>query len=225
MPTVYQGVCRNCSHRTAVMTDGCGAVLVDLPVDAAQTEVAGGGLSSGSESKQVEAAKPRFGEPRLVEPGLVVLAHPREVAILAGTGYTRSDLLRQGRYVSVSNVACRRCGRVFQRRRLSVPGGSGCAAALALGLACGAAAGLAAQRVLIGVIVCYLVCLGVTAAASIIARRRLRRRYPARAAALAAESNCPACGAGASTPISRTKSAHCPSCGQRTLSFENAGRS
>jgi formate dehydrogenase maturation protein FdhE len=56
-----------------------------------------------------------------------------------------------------------------------------------------------------------------------IARWRVRRRFPARAAALAAESTCPACGADDAAPISRVKSVRCLACGQQSLSFIHAG--
>jgi hypothetical protein len=55
---------------------------------------------------------------------------------------------------------------------------------------------------LVGVMVCGGLG-GAAALAGWIARWRVRRRFPARAAALAAESSCPACGADDAAPISR----------------------
>jgi hypothetical protein len=150
------------------------------------------------------------------------LAHPLENLILADTGYTWNDLFWQGRYISVSNVVCRHCGHLFQHRRLDA-GQPGCSAALALGLASGAAAGFAARNLLIGLIVCYFVGLSMALAVGFIAQRYLRWKFQARAAELAAESNCPACGLNDSASIVGATSAFCPACRQRTLSFKSAG--
>jgi predicted Zn-ribbon and HTH transcriptional regulator len=215
VPSLYQGVCRNCSHRTAIMTAGYGAVLVDRPLDRSQTEVAGACLLSAAAGKLAESADPRF----------VVLAHPLESKILADTGYTWNDLYRQGRYVLVTNVVCRRCGAVFQKRELGAPGEPGWVVAILIGLLSGTAAGLWAHRLLVGVLVfCGLG--GATGAlAGWIARWRVRRRFRARAAALAAESTCPACGADDAAPISRVRSVRCPACRQQSQRFIHAGTS
>jgi len=195
------------------MTSRYGAVLVDRPLDRSQTEVAGTCLLSAPAGNVAESADPRF----------VVLAHPLEFEILAGTGYTWSDLYRQGRYVLVTNVVCRRCGAVFQKRKLGAPGEPGCTVAILIGLLSGAAAGLRAHRLLVGVLVFCSIGGATAALAAWIARWRVRRRFPARAAALAAESSCPACGADDAAPISRVRSVRCPACRQQSLRFIHAG--
>ena len=48
MPTLFQGICDDCGHKTAVMTAGYGAVFVDQPVAEPQDQVAGAALFSST---------------------------------------------------------------------------------------------------------------------------------------------------------------------------------
>src|SRR5688572_4325541 len=105
------------------MPGGYGAVIVDRPVGEPQSMVVGAVIHQSGRGYFAADGDPRF----------VVLSHPLEAEILAGTGYGWNDLLREGRYVSVTNVVCRRCGTVYHRRRLAPPGGFGCLTGVAGG--------------------------------------------------------------------------------------------
>ena len=177
MPTLFQGTCGNCGHETPVMLAGYGAVIVDEPVAEPQHEVAGAVLTSEGGGAIATTVDPRF----------VVLRHPAEDYDLAATGYSWSDLLQQGRYVSVTNVICRECGTVFPRRRLTAPGAAGCMPSLGLGVAVGVAVGCWRRSVFAGLVAWYLVTLGAMILVGSLASLYLRLRFSVRAASLATE--------------------------------------
>ena len=61
MPSLYQGVCENCGHKTAIVTAGYGAVLVDEPVAREQGEVAGAVIMNGADDDTLATVNdPRF---------------------------------------------------------------------------------------------------------------------------------------------------------------------
>lgn len=213
MPELYRGVCSHCDYRTAIMTGGYGAVLVDQPPDEFQSEVAGACLFSDARGEMAEAADPRF----------VALAHPLESTILADTGYTWRDLFWQGRYVSVTNVVCRHCGRTFQKRQLAAPADTGCTTAILIGVTVGIAAGVITRSFVVAFASCFAATCAAASAAMFLADFYIRRRFPQRAAALAAEFSCPACSADDSIEISRARSVRCPACREEKQSFETAG--
>jgi hypothetical protein len=129
------------------MSEGCGAVLVDRAIEGPQYEVAGAVITAGSDAAIAGVDDPRF----------VVLRHPAESFDLAKTGYSWKDLLKQGRFVSVSNVVCRECGTVFPRRRLAVPGASGCMSGLVIGAVAGLLTGVWRRSTFEGVVASCLV--------------------------------------------------------------------
>ena len=215
MPSLYQGVCDDCGHKTPIMTAGYGAVLVDEPVTRQQGEVAGAVIMTGADEHSLATVN---------DPRFVVLTHPVESAALASTGYSKLDLVREGRYVEVTNVICCRCGTVFPRRRLAAPG-IGCGVGLLLGAALGVIVGFKSRSFVDGCLVSYavaglfgLVCTGIAAL-------YVRRRHRERGAALAAEVHCPTCGADDAVPIGGAKGVRCSSCGRDAFRFVFAGKS
>lgn len=194
---------------------GYGAVVVDEPVPGPQHEVAGAVIASESGGAIATTDDPRF----------VVLRHPAENYDLATTGYSWSDLLKQGRYVSVSNMVCRECGTVFPHRRLTAPGATGCLPSLVLGVAVGLAVGFWRRSVFAGLVVWYLVTFGAMMLVKSMASLYLRLRFSVRAASLAAERACPMCHADNAKSIDRAKWVLCPKCRHETLRFVVAGRS
>jgi hypothetical protein len=195
------------------MTDGYGAVLVDRAVAQEQDEVAGAVITSGEGGTIASASDSRF----------VVLSHPLESSILASTGYSWTDLLRQGRYVAISNVICRECGTVFPRYRLAAPGGTGCITSLALGVAAGLSVGIWRHTFSAGFLAWYAVTFGTMMIAGSLASLYVRLRFSERAATLRAARSCPACHADNATGIMRGKSVACPVCRNQSLRFVIAG--
>lgn len=196
------------------MSAGYGAVLVDEPVSESQHEVAGAVIFSGSESEPFAAAD---------DPRFVVLRHPGGDYDLARTGYSWSDLLKQGRYVSVINVICRECGTVFPRRRLAAPGGNGCMSSLAIGIAIGIVAGIWCRSFSIGLLTWFSITLGISLLIDCLSSLYIRFRFSTRAASLIAEKWCPTCHADNARSIDRAKDVLCPICRHETLRFVMAG--
>lgn len=213
MPTIYRGTCSNCGHQTRVMTAGYGAVIVDRPVENERHQVVGAVLMSDGDDSMAAAGDQRF----------VVLRHPLESKILANTGYTWNDLLWQGRYVILKNMICRRCGTVFQHRRLSAPGATGCITGLALGLVAGVAAGIANHNFLAGLAAWYAATYVTELVLQYLAQLYVRRRFSRRAVSLAAERSCPHCHADDATAINGAKEVTCPTCSKKSLTFVVAG--
>ncbi|HZN69411.1 MAG TPA: hypothetical protein VFB66_29315 [Tepidisphaeraceae bacterium] len=197
------------------MTAGYGAVLVDEPVAREQGEVAGAVIMNGAEDDTLATVN---------DPRFVVLTHPIESSALASTGYGNLDLVREGRYVEVTNVICRRCGTVFPRRRLAAPG-VGCGVGLLPGAAVGVVVGFGSRSFLAGIFTCYVVAGLVGLVATGMAALYVRRRHRERAAALAAEVQCPTCRSEDAMPIDGAKGVRCSSCGQDALRFVIAGMS
>jgi hypothetical protein len=192
---------------------GYGAVLVDQPVTEKQYEVAGAVITGGVGCEMASGDDPRF----------VILSHPAEPKILAGTGYSRGDLLWQGRYVAARNVVCRRCGTVFPRRRLAAPAATGCLTSLGIGVAGGLLAGVWWGSIFAGFVAWYVVTAAALTVVSTLASLYVRLRYAERAASLAAERFCPTCGADDSVRITEAKSVTCPSCRGQSLRFVMVG--
>ena len=213
MPTLFQGTCRHCGHTTPLLCEVYGAVFADRPVAQAQHEVAGAVLTSGVAGAMASIDDPRF----------VVLRHPIEDSDLRKTGYSWRDLLKQGRYVRVTNVICRECGTLFRRRRLAPPGGFGCITGLGLGVVAGLAMGIVTTSVTAALLAGYVVATAVSIGAGFGAVVYVRLRFAARASALAAERKCPACGADNAKTVGWGRSVVCPACRQRGLRFAAAG--
>lgn len=207
------GIYSDCGHRTELISAGYGVVIVDKPVEELQSEVAGAVLMSGDDDAMAIVDDPRF----------VVLRHPVEDLDLADTGYSWSDLLWQGRYVTVSNMICHGCGTVFPRRRLSAPGATGCMPSLMLGVAVGGSFGIWWRSVSVGLITWYAFTFGAVVLMQTLASLYLRLRFSARAASLAAERFCPTCTADNAEKIDRAKRVTCPKCRHETLTFVMAG--
>lgn len=213
MPELYQGICARCGHTTPILRASYGAVLVDRPADPDQGEVAGAVIRRDNGGAFATAGDPRF----------VVLRHPVEDSDLASTGYSWFDVVWQGRYVAVTNVVCRRCGDVFQRRRLTAPVGTGCLAGFALGAAGGAVVGTLRHSFEAGFLVWYAVTMAVGLIASGLATLYLHLRFSERAASLSAERACPQCGSNDAMAVSRAKAVRCPDCSTESLRFAIVG--
>jgi hypothetical protein len=209
VPTLFQGICSRCGHKTPIMLDGYGAVLVDQPATQEQHEVAGAVITSGDGGAMALTSDPQF----------VELSPLCMSSILASTGYSWSDLLWQGRYVAVTNVICRQCGTVFQRSRLAPPGGTGCMTGLAVGVASGVAVGVWRRSFDAGLHVWCAVTWWVVAVAEFLARLYVRLRFSERAASLAAERACPHCHADDARAFDRAKAVKCPACSTESLRF------
>jgi hypothetical protein len=197
------------------MTAGYGAVLVDEPVARRQGEVAGAVIMNRADDDTLATVN---------DPRFVVLTHPIESAALASTGYGNLDLVREGRYVEVTNVVCRRCGTVFPRRRLAAPE-IGCGVGLLLGAAIGVVVGFKSRSFVDGFLTCYAVAGLVGLVSTGLAALYIRRRHRERAAALAAEVHCPTCRADDAVPIDGAKGVRCSRCGRDALRFIIAGKS
>ena len=213
MPTIYQGLCSHCGHSTPLISDGYGAVVVDEPIAGPQHEVSGAVIASDAQGEFATAEDPRF----------VVLAHPLEDYDLARTGYSWSDLLWQGRYVSVTNMICGECGTVFPRRQLAAPGGIGCLSSLTIGFVTGLALGAWKRSVLVGFVAWYLVTLAAMILIGSTASLYLRFRFAERSAWLVAERACQSCHADNAESIDRAKSMRCPTCRKESMRFVIAG--
>lgn len=211
MPLIYQGTCGECGHETPVMTDGYVAVFTDGAGAGTQAEVAGAVVDGGE--KEVAGA----GDPQLAVSGQAAESP------MKGTGYSRSDLFWQGRHVSVANVVCRRCGTLFQRRRLTAPSAMGCGAGTSLGIVGGIAIGLWTRRILVGVVVAYIAIVGFLMLIGFLGRFYVRTRFSARAGALAAESVCPNCHADDARSIAGANSVKCRACGKEAVEFKVVG--
>lgn len=216
MPTIYQGKCSDCGHKTPHMPAGYGAVLVDQPVERDQAQVVGAVLSKGSTG----------GFATVSDSHLVVLSHPAESRILASAGFTWGDLRREGRYIACCNVVCDACGQLFVLKELTLPQGcSGCILPLALGIVAGLSTGIWCQSVWIG----WFASCGVVYLAGHcmerMARRRLEGYYPERAAALEAERFCPSCGSEENSGVTSPTPHRCKSCKGRSLQFQIVGKS
>lgn len=213
VPTILQGICRNCGHKTPLLSEGYGAIFVDQSLTHTQHEVAGAVIQAGEAGAMATVDDARF----------LILRHPVEEPILRESGYVWSDLLRQGRYVWVTNVVCRECGTIFQRRRLRAPGTFGCTAALVSGLAAGLAVGLWTRSAPLGLLASCAGALAVALIAGAYAAAYLRLRFTARAKAIAAERLCPTCRADNARKLALYRSVVCPICHTRRLRFLPVG--
>jgi len=219
VPTVLQGFCTHCGYRSAILTAGYGAVFVDHPVAESQSEIAGAAIFVDCPGEFSEVNDPRF----------VILSHPGEIEILAGTGYSWGDLFWQGRYVAVTNVVCRQCGNIFARRRLAVPFWFGCVmtgimAPLIL-IAVGLTVGRSTHRPLVAGLAAGAAYALVWLLYEAVCRIYLYARFRERAAALAAEISCPNCNARDSRGVEGAKRICCPSCKKKSVSFQMVGMS
>jgi hypothetical protein len=213
MPTVYQGICRDCGYTTSFLSEEYGAVFVDQPVAEAQQELAGAVIMAGNSGPMASIDDHRF----------VVLRHPGEESDLRATGYTWRDLLKQGRYVRVTNVICRECGTLFQRRRLAAPNAFGCVTALVLGVIVGLSAGIRMRSISAGFAAWFVGAMVVLIGAEFCAALYVRLRFRTRAKMLAAERTCPGCGADHAKKIGWGRSVACPSCRRCSLRFKVVG--
>lgn len=213
MPSLFQGVCRRCGYKTPVLTEGYFAVLVDEPQSEKQHEVAGAVITDGEGGAMAVAGDPRF----------VVLRHPIESSDLAGTGYTWSDLLWEGRYIEVTNVVCGQCGTVFQHRRLVAPGQTGCMAALVLGLVTGLSVGIWQHSILLGLFACGRLAVSIGMVTDLLERLYLRRHFSKRNATLAAERACPKCHAEDANAVGHGRRVTCPACSTKAMRFVIVG--
>ena len=215
MPTLFQGICDHCGHKTAVMTAGFGAVFVDRPVAGPQGQVAGAALFSEGDAEIATVDDPRF----------VVLRHPVEDHDLERAGYRWNDVHWQGRYVEVTNVVCRECGTVFPRRRLAAPTMVGCVTGLATGVVAGLAVGIWRRSFVAAFLSSYVATVAVMYLTGSLAPLYLRLRFRARGASLAAERACPVCHADNARHLERATSLPCPACRQKSLRFVVVGMS
>jgi len=106
MPTIFQAQCRRCSYRSDIFPAAYGAVLVDEPAAERCNHVVAGAVLMAPASDAPIAQQH--------DPRLVVLAHPIEQTILAGTGYTWAGLAWTGRYVRIRRAVCQSCGTIFE---------------------------------------------------------------------------------------------------------------
>ena len=192
-----------------------GAVLVNDAAPDRQPEVAGVAPSgAGREGDKLAAVDDRR---------FLVLAHPGESRILESAGFTWDEVFRQGRYVAVDNVVCRRCGTAFPRRRLAAPNGAGCLPSLLTGAAVGVGVGSCLHSAIAGLVAGWAGLFVVLHLVDFRRERYLRQRFPARRASLAAERRCPTCSADDARSIDGARSIPCPSCRAPALRFRPVG--
>ena len=68
---------------------------------------------------------------------LALLGHPGERREITKHGFTFSEALRQGRYVSCRFYVCLDCGGFYERREITRPGGQGCLPGVLCGIIIG----------------------------------------------------------------------------------------
>jgi hypothetical protein len=200
---------------TPIVVGGYGAVLTDQPNTTPQPEVVGAVVTSETTSEFARINDSRF----------LILSHPAELFILEEAGFTWWDLLCQGRYVSTTNVVCRRCGMTFPRRRLEAPAGIGCNFAIVVGLFAGIIFGLWRQSFVVWLIAWYLTTVAMVFSTQWLATAYVRRFFAQRVRELDSERYCPECHVDDSQPIAQAKSVTCPTCSQKTLFFDVVGDS
>ena len=103
MPIIYETTCSACGYVSPEQSEGYLAVIMDEP----------------SLSMHVHPDDPR----------IVVLGHPCEDMILEELGYTFETAGRGGRLLYFRNVVCRKCGTMYEIRRLGTAS-PGCFACL-----------------------------------------------------------------------------------------------
>lgn len=217
MPVVYQARCDRCSYSSAVFPAEYGAVLVDEPPADRQTALVAGAVLSGA------VGDPGFA--RQSDPRLVVLAHPIEEHILAGTGYTWFTLAREGRYVWVRRVVCGDCGTLFDVRRLTFPSGLGYQVGCLMSLAAGVAVGFWQESFWLGFGAAYGVVMLWSISVGAAGRAYTRFRFRDRAAAIDGPSCCPECESRRYFNVGSRPVLLCPSCHERSVRIRAVGKS
>ena len=213
MSSIYQGICSNCDYETVTSPDECGAVLAAQPAKNEKDVAVGRMLASEI-----------FGEKAIVQGDqLVVLLHPLEESILAGTGYTPWDLFREGRYVSITFIICRRCANIFAIRRLDLPIEIGCLASIVIGIASGVGVGFSMKSIVAGIVSCGVVTYSAIVWTDIVARKFMQYKFGERARALAADQLCPKCGANDSVQFDSARKIRCPACHEESLTVDMVG--
>jgi hypothetical protein len=216
MSAIHQGICSNCGYETAPMAGECGAVLVTPPVKSEEKVAVGRLLASEI-----------LGDRATVQDDqLIVLGHPLETSILAGTGYTWHELLRQGRYVRITEVICRQCGNIFAKRQLAVPGGVGCRVIslnLIAGIVSGIGIGSWTHSLLLAIVTFIGAAWCLETGCETFAHRHLQRRFHERAIVFASDALCPVCNADDSVSFTSAKRNRCPACREESLNVKMVG--
>jgi len=205
---IFQGICSNCHHESAVVADGSMAILINrddpalrIPLNEKLVSNDIGELPTGDNFCLLE------------------LAHPLEDSILHSTGISFPEASYGGRLVLLTSVVCRKCGTVYNRRRLTVRTGSaGCLIALAAFFSVSPLAGLWLQSFWVGLASGYAVLMLVSACDQLVAWLFLQR-FRNRAKALALPANCPKCGSTSAQSVTRSRRVPCPECGQFSVRF------
>lgn len=200
MPLVFRAACGECEYQSADIPPGGYAVLVPDP----------------------------DGPPLLAADHPPVL-HPFAPFVLDEFGLTFATAAWGGQLVERSSMACRDCGRVFERRRLTAGGAAlgcgGCGVIAGLAVALGAVAAFASGNPFVGggvgAVAGVLLAAGVEMGASAI----VRGRYPDRARAVDTPRTCPGCHG---NRVARVGSGSgpfpCPACGRRAVRFTAVAR-
>lgn len=212
MAAICQGICGKCGYASESVPDHSVAVLIDLDRASRLT-----GLS-------LRCVSDDTGELAAVENlRLLHLPHPIEESILTSAGLTLEEVSKQGRFVSVTPVVCRRCGTVFDARRLIAASGlSGCivGAVIAFGVLVGLS--WSTGRLELALPAASAVLMSFVAIWEFFERWGLRR-YRTRAAALARPATCPNCKSPSIQRVKKSRPVTCPSCGQRSMKFKMVG--
>lgn len=215
MPAILQARCAACNHESKLFSAGYAAIWLDeAPREPAST-LAGAVLTASTGDADVA---------KVADGRLVTLAHPGESAILRKHGYTVDTLALAGRLVSVSVMICRRCGTMYERRRLDFGGAAGCMSSLVLGVVAvvlGWFFGAGPWAFFVGLLSVYLT-LG---AFDLFGRLYIRLRFRERAEMVAAEKDCPKCGSDDAVSVNSRGPFPCPACHERHFTIEMVGRS
>lgn len=218
MPTIYHAHCDLCQYTSDVFPAEYGAVFVDEP-----PMTAGSGSVLAGAVLNEQTLNTTFAEQ--ADPRMVVLAHPLEESILAGTGYTWIKLALVGRYFRFRRVICRSCGTLFEVRWLTCPPGLGCQVGCVSGILAGIGYGVWRQSFCAGFWAGYGIVLGCYVLASSVGWLYTRLRFRARARELDGPSSCPTCGSTHHAGVESRRIFPCPRCGEQAMSVRSVGMS
>src|SRR5687767_6804917 len=213
MGLIFQGICGRCGSRAGLGTPVRLAVFVDGAIEGAERKI---------EDRVVWRRQASVGVSEGVN--LVELSHPIEGAIMDQHGFTWEQLRREGRFVKIYTVICRRCGKVFEKRKLEAMSPWGCLWPMVIGLVCGVVAGVVVWMLsggpgalMAGAVVWFAVFAAVDGVGEWLGRRHLRKHFVERAKLVAGRPECPVCGVDDSVGIDRVGMAVCTLCGERAM--------
>ena len=215
IPSVLQARCAACNHESEVFSAGYGAIWLDEAPSKPASTLAGAVLTASTGDADVAT---------VADGHLVPLAHPAEWDILREHGYTFDTVALAGRHVSVSRMICRRCGTMFERRRLDFGGAAGCMPGLVLGVVAIVLAwyfGAGPWAFLVGMLAVYLT----WGAVALFGHLHIRLRFHERAQMVATDKDCPKCGSSDAVTVNSRGPFPCPECGEPQLGIDMVGMS